>query len=203
MRTMKKWMTPVAALAACLSVTPAFARDFGHGGGGQFHSASPVPAQPYGGGGVRQWNGGAARQWNGGGYARQWNGGSPGWNRGGVQQWNTGPRYSAPRYYGNRVYAEPRYYGGRVYSAPRYYAAPRYDPFAWRQGRWLRSEHLGHFGWWWVVGPNWYPYTGPVYPYPAYGAWTSLPSQNWYCDSADAYYPDITECPEGWVEVQP
>lgn len=36
----------------------------------------------------------------------------------------------------------------------------------WRGGHWVHTRHHGHLGWWWVVGPSWYLYTRPVYPYP-------------------------------------
>ncbi|WP_374087736.1 hypothetical protein [Methylomicrobium lacus] len=55
--------------------------------------------------------------------------------------------------------------------------------------------------------PYYYPpaYQLPVPPAyieprrnPAYGA------QNWsYCPSADGYYPNVTDCPEGWQSVRP
>jgi len=37
---------------------------------------------------------------------------------------------------------------------------------AWVHGAWHRDWHDGRFGWWWNVGPSWYFYTQPVYPYP-------------------------------------
>ena len=36
----------------------------------------------------------------------------------------------------------------------------------WRSGYWYHGRHTGYFGWWWVIGPSWYYYPAPVYPYP-------------------------------------
>ena len=53
----------------------------------------------------------------------------------------------------------------------RYYAHGWYGPGfnygAWRGGFWYHGPYLDHYGWWWVVGPTWYYYPGPVYPYPS------------------------------------
>ena len=195
MRTMKNWMRSAAALVACLSVSPALAQGRGHGGGGT-HAASPVGGHSSGGhwnggsaghssgGSAGHWNGGSAGHWNGG-SAGHWNGGSAGrWNGGSVGHWNGG---SAARWNG----VPSRVYVGRGTDS------------GWRRGQWTHVEHGGRYGWWWVVGPSWYPYSGPVYPYPAYGAWGAPPVQDWYyCPTYQAYYPDVTQCPEGWMLVQ-
>ncbi len=81
-------------------------------------------------------------------------------------------------------------------------------------------------GFWW--GPRWiaprlaygYPYAYP-YPYPAYrervvvveeptvyverSAPQESSSSSWwyYCESARAYYPEVTRCREPWVKVAP
>ena len=36
----------------------------------------------------------------------------------------------------------------------------------WRGGAWFHGPHGGRDGWWWVVGPDFYFYPAPVYPYP-------------------------------------
>jgi hypothetical protein len=36
----------------------------------------------------------------------------------------------------------------------------------WHGGHWVHGFHHGRDGWWWVVGPTWYFYPAPVYPYP-------------------------------------
>jgi hypothetical protein len=57
------------------------------------------------------------------------------------------------------------------------------------------------------VGTFWGPYW-PRYAYPPVVApppvVQSSPPQYWYyCDSAQAYYPYIAQCPEGWRAVPP
>ena len=36
----------------------------------------------------------------------------------------------------------------------------------WQHGYWFHGAYVGRPGWWWVVGPTWYYYPAPVYPYP-------------------------------------
>src|SRR5690349_16496954 len=38
----------------------------------------------------------------------------------------------------------------------------------WGGGVWRHDWYGGRFGWWWVVGPNWYLYPEPIYPHPTY-----------------------------------
>jgi len=66
--------------------------------------------------------------------------------------------------------------------------------------------------------PLWYPYPYPyIYPYPAYSPPVVVeqpplyvesesqappqPQYRYYCRSAEAYYPYVRECPDGWMEV--
>jgi|HubBroStandDraft_1064217.scaffolds.fasta_scaffold00853_8 hypothetical protein len=85
---------------------------------------------------------------------------------------------------------------------------------AWVGGAWHRSWHDGRFGWWWTVGPYWYFYPEPIYPYPAYvppavvaqqapPVPTGLPpAQSWYfCDNPSGYYPYVASCGSPWREV--
>jgi hypothetical protein len=89
----------------------------------------------------------------------------------------------------------------------------------WRGGGWRHDFHDGRMGWWWVVGPTWYFYPEPVYPYPnPYEPPVAVivqpappkaappppppPPQNWYyCESARGYYPYVPACPSGWRAV--
>jgi hypothetical protein len=79
----------------------------------------------------------------------------------------------------------------------------------WRAGHWVHGEHFGRPGWWWVVDGTWFIYPAPVYPYPdpyvpppAVTQAPVQPPQYWYfCPSANAYYPYVTACPEGWTPV--
>ncbi|KXW55158.1 hypothetical protein [Ferrovum sp. PN-J185] len=36
----------------------------------------------------------------------------------------------------------------------------------WERGRWIQATRGGLYGWWWVIGPRWFYYTAPIYPYP-------------------------------------
>lgn len=84
----------------------------------------------------------------------------------------------------------------------------------WRGGHWAHARHGGRLGWWWVVGPSWYFYPGPVYAYPRPweradviitgpgGVAPMPPSQFWYyCAASQTYYPYVTFCPSGWKQV--
>ncbi len=88
-----------------------------------------------------------------------------------------------------------------------------HDLRVWRGGHWIHDRHDGRFGWWWVVGGAWYFYPAPVYPYPnpyvppvvvAAPPRPDASPQYWYfCRSSNAYYPYVTSCPEGWMQVAP
>jgi len=78
----------------------------------------------------------------------------------------------------------------------------------WRDGRWTHGRHDGRIGWWWVVGPTWYFYPAPVYPYPNPYEPPPLelaappPAQFWYyCEEYKGYYPYVRTCPGGWKQV--
>src|SRR5262245_38260255 len=68
----------------------------------------------------------------------------------------------------------------------------------WRAGHWVRGEHAGRFGWWWVADGSWFFYAGPIYPYPdpyvppavmGEAAPPEEPTYWYYCESLKAYYP--------------
>ena len=75
----------------------------------------------------------------------------------------------------------------------------------------------GAFGPWYYPYPYYYPYYQPYPYYPYYGApyyapypqypteWIERPDYAWYyCASLQAYYPYVTECPDGgWQRVEP
>src|SRR4051812_28051044 len=74
----------------------------------------------------------------------------------------------------------------------------------WRGGTWRHDWHDGRFGWWWTIGPSWYFYPEPVYPYPTYVPPAIIvqqpppmpsglpPMQSWYyCDNPQGYYPYV------------
>lgn len=91
-----------------------------------------------------------------------------------------------------------------------------HDWGVWHSGHWEHREHDGRFGWWWLAGGLWYFYPSPVYPYPdpyvpppvplvapAPEAPPPPPTPTawYYCESAHAYYPYVSACPEGWRSV--
>ncbi|HUZ71675.1 MAG TPA: hypothetical protein VMU87_01710 [Stellaceae bacterium] len=66
----------------------------------------------------------------------------------------------------------------------------------------------GRLGWWWVVGPTWYFYPAPIYPYPYPDPYvppvvTAPPAATWYyCSNPAGYYPYVPQCPVPWQPVQ-
>jgi hypothetical protein len=95
----------------------------------------------------------------------------------------------------------------------------RHEPRIWAGGNWYQGNYMGRPGWYWVVGGNYYYYPRPIYPYPTpYIAPTvvvpvTMPApvttpiklesqpqgQVWYfCESANAYYPYVSECNGEW-----
>lgn len=74
----------------------------------------------------------------------------------------------------------------------------------WQRGRWVQGRHAGRLGWWWVVGPTWYYYPQPIYPYPdPYVPPAVAPAPNawYYCPPRRAYYPYVATCPGPWQVV--
>jgi len=95
-----------------------------------------------------------------------------------------------------------------------WHGGPRGYPIrVWAGGYWHHGWYGPRFGWWWVVGPTWYYYPAPVYPYPnPYVPPVIMqttptqpgpaPTQYWYyCAASKAYYPYVAECPGGWQPV--
>jgi hypothetical protein len=75
-----------------------------------------------------------------------------------------------------------------------------HDHESWRRGHWEHGDHDGRFGWWWHVGPSWFFYPRPVYPYPPLIA-TAPPPVYYWCDWPRGYYPYVTACHEPWRAV--
>jgi hypothetical protein len=86
-----------------------------------------------------------------------------------------------------------------------------HDEDFWRRGSWFHGRHEGRNGWWWRVGPYWYFYPAPIYPYPdplvppavavpgpprAQPVW-------YYCARPDGYYPYVARCRVPWQPVAP
>lgn len=85
-----------------------------------------------------------------------------------------------------------------------------HDIVIWRGGRWVNAWHDGRVGWWWVVGPRWYYYPTPVYPYPdpylppGVAVVPAPAGQVWYyCGNPPGYYPYVPQCAMPWQLVQP
>lgn len=87
------------------------------------------------------------------------------------------------------------------------HAFNNHDRDRWREGEWRHVEHNGHFGWWWTVGPEWYPYASPVYPYPNpyVPPVVAAPRANmwYYCGAPPGYYPYVAQCSVPWQVVAP
>lgn len=170
----------------------------------------PAQAQRHGGG----WRGGAPVQpsegWHGtpglqpqGTPGLEWHG-TPGLQGG--QQWRGAP--NAPGWAGRQDW-----HGGRDWRGNQAWHGDQgrhgdlgwHSDHAWRGGQWHHGAHDGRDGWWWVVGPSWYYYPAPIYPYPEPYVWPLYvpppPPSALYCPNFAAYYPNVTACPGGWVQV--
>jgi hypothetical protein len=78
------------------------------------------------------------------------------------------------------------------------------DRNRWRGGHWYHGLHDGRLGWWWSVGPSWFFYNSPVYPFPdVYGPPGSEAGWWYWCDARQEYYPYVTYCPSGWRRLPP
>jgi hypothetical protein len=81
----------------------------------------------------------------------------------------------------------------------------------WRGGSWFHGVHGGRAGWWWVVGPDFYFYSAPIYPYPdpytppvvaAVPAAPAPAASSWYyCANPQGYYPYVPTCSVAWQAV--
>ncbi len=86
--------------------------------------------------------------------------------------------------------------GGGVYGHPGGGRVPGHPPGA----HWAPREHGFHHGvrgWFFVGGAPWYWWDYPG----VYTAPPPPPSYWYYCPAYEAYYPDVTSCPEDWVAV--
>jgi hypothetical protein len=108
------------------------------------------------------------------------------------------------------------------FSERNYLHFDKQDRAIWRSGAWHHEKYKGRFGWWWVAGGTMYFYEEPVFPYPqevpeieyelpaddqSPQEYTQEPpsdSNYWYyCKDPEGYYPNITDCPDGWMKVVP
>ena len=91
------------------------------------------------------------------------------------------------------------HWGGDIH----HFSGHDYD--RWRGGGWFHGYHDGRFGWWWTVGPDFYFYPAPVYPYPdpyVPPTVTAAPGPTWYyCANPQGYYPYVGQCAVPWQAV--
>lgn len=167
--------------------------------GGLLAVAAIVPAEAASGrgggfrGGGSGWQGGAPRggtQFHGGG---RWGG------RGfhGSKGWRGGAPLGGARFHGG----SGKWYGRGSHGGTKWYGSPRVfigGGFGW----------WGWPGWWGPTwwGGGWYPsYAAPPVVAPSVPEYIEpAPQGYWYyCQSAGAYYPYVTDCPGGWIQVVP
>jgi len=71
-------------------------------------------------------------------------------------------------------------------------------------GHWFRGEHNGRYGWWWVVGRDWFAVDRPAQLAPELYTPPHRTKGWWYlCPDNLAYYPFVTSCMADWMRVQP
>jgi hypothetical protein len=108
---------------------------------------------------------------------------------------------------GSQASAQPRHHEERDWRDRDIHRFHEHDFDRWRAGHWWRGRHGGRAGWWWVVGPSWYFYPEPVYPYPdpyqppAVVAPPAPARLYYYCDNPRGYYPYVPACRTPWRGV--
>ena len=192
MKTLSRFLVPVLAVSAILVATDAYSQSRGGGGGGGRGGGGYSGGGSRGGGGG--YSGGGARHGGGGGYH--------------------GGGYHGGHYgHGGHGHGHGGYWYGGYYGWywPAYYAAWGW-PYYWG----------GSWGWPYYDPYYYYPQEPVAYqqaPAPAYadpqmlppqaevpygpGAPTRGPTYMNYCESAQAYFPKVTACPEGWRLTSP
>jgi hypothetical protein len=77
-----------------------------------------------------------------------------------------------------------------------------FDHGYWHGGHWWHGTYGARLGWWWIVGPDWYWYPAPLYPYPDPYIPPGMAPGFWYwCEFYHQYYPFVGACPSGWQAV--
>lgn len=100
-----------------------------------------------------------------------------------------------PHRYGTTFLPRPNAWHGNFHD---------FDWGRWHGGQWQHAWHNGRWGWWWAVGPDWFFFDEPVYPYPDLYTPLGYPFGWWYwCDAYQEYYPFVTDCPVEWESVMP
>jgi len=187
--TRSLWAAALAAAGLAVGTVALAAPHGGHGGGGSMGHGHGAAMH---GGGMHSSGG-----WHG--SSGGWHGSSGGWHGGG---WHGGGWHGG-HWHGGVTYA---YWWGW--------------PLAFGPWYWWGYPYDYYYG-------AYYPYGGYGYPYPAYPAYQGAPAQQYpdgamsgpettqvqpmgpgaptqapaymnYCESAKAYFPKVTSCPEGW-----
>lgn len=97
-----------------------------------------------------------------------------------------------PRAHWNHVIAHPRHIA-RARPHARFVLRHDFRHFTpverhwWGGGRWRHTWWHGRYGWWWNVGPTWYFYDAPVYPYPTVVSPTYYDDENYDDDDQGGY----------------
>ena len=107
------------------------------------------------------------------------------------------PAAAAPRDHFNHVIARPHHLARHPHAVgrPHVHFALRHDfrhftpaeRHWWGGGHWRHTWWHGRYGWWWNVGPSWYFYDAPVYPYPDYVSPTYYDDENYDDEDQGAY----------------
>jgi hypothetical protein len=193
MKTTGKVLLAVLAVAGSLVVSDVWAQS--RGGGGRGSSGASMSAGSRG----AAWSGGGhsgGRSYSGGGYSR---GGYShgGYSHGGYSHGGHYGGYYRP-YYGYSYWPAWSFYWGIPVLSAAYWGYPYYDNYYYP-----RAPVYG-------AAPNPAPY--PEY-YMGPPATTEVPQGEGtpsqgplymnYCESAKAYFPKVTACPEGWKFIAP
>ena len=182
----------LALASVCLVMTPSLAQNRGgSAGNGAPHAGGMAGGARGMAGGGRGIPGGAL-----GHRGRSVFTGGPrgpvGW---GSFHHDTAPAKIAPHRFGSTNLPRPNGWHGNVHD---------FDLTNWQHGSWQHVSHNGRLGWWWTVGPDWYFFDAPVYPYPDLYTPLGEPLGWWYwCDAYSEYYPYVTYCPVAWESVMP
>jgi hypothetical protein len=139
--------------------------------------------------GLSRGGGGAAK------HGGHWNGptvstGGRHWNGGGRGHWG-GSRYWGPRF--------GVYIGAPLLLGSYYWGSPYWDDYYYPRSTVIYRERIVEPYPMSVPGSyNEFEVSSTEVPPRAEGAPTQAPAYRNYCESAKAYYPKVTKCPEGW-----
>jgi hypothetical protein len=192
------------ALAVGLAATATVADAQGRGGRSSAGFSGGKPgggwSGGYGGRGGHGWQGTRGGGWQGGGHG--WHGGGRGgsWHSGGHSHRGHWHGHGGSHWHGSHWHGG--YWGGYGYWYP-----------GWTLGLGV-GIGLAYPWWAWSYWPPEYVAVERVvvdrpagYVIGREGAFETLPQQStsarWYCTSPAGYYPEVNDCPSGWLKVVP